>query len=138
MIQVTNQITIPPTELEERFVRSPGPGGQHVNKAATAVELRFDAKESASLSDPVRRRLLHLAGQQASKEGVIIIQAHRYRERERNREDARQRLVDLIRRAAAVPRTRRRTRPPARAKHRRLENKRKRGERKRLRRKPEI
>lgn len=137
MIRITNKIAIDPAALEERFTRSPGPGGQHVNKTATAVELRFDTR-TAGLPEPVRQRLLRLAGSRASGEDVIIIQAHRHRSGERNREDARERLYDLIRRAAIQPRPRRRTHPTAAARRRRLDNKRRRGERKRLRHKPEA
>jgi ribosome-associated protein len=136
MFRVTAAIRINPNELSERFVRSPGPGGQHVNKTATAVELRFDAAQSPALAEPVRARLLRLAGNRANNDGEIIIQAHRYRSRERNREDARKRLFNLIRRAATPPRPRRKTHPSAAARERRLQAKHQRGERKRQREKP--
>src|SRR5699024_3272102 len=102
-------------ELQEKFVRSPGPGGQHVNTASTAVELRFYAAGNNDISEAVRERLLRLAGSRANAAGEIVIQAHRYRERERNREDARERLFRLIRRAAMRPQPRKRTRPSAAA-----------------------
>ena len=133
MIPITSNIALDEAELEERFVRSPGPGGQNVNKVATAVQLRFDAARSASLPEPVRRRLMRLAGRRASAEGVITIVAHRFRTRERNRVDAMMRLVDLIRQASHQPKPRRKTLPTKASKERRLAEKRERGLRKGLR-----
>ena len=134
MIDVTPQIALDESEIQVDFVRSSGPGGQNVNKVATAVQLRFDAANSPSLPDDVRHRLLHLAGNRVTDDGVIIIDARRYRSQERNRQDAIDRLVALIRRAAQRPRIRRKTRPSAASKQRRLETKRRQSEKKRLRR----
>jgi ribosome-associated protein len=123
MIRVTEAIRIDEREIEERFIRSSGPGGQNVNKVATAVQLRFDARGSRSLPDEVRYRLIRLAGKRLAGDGVLVIEARRFRTRERNREDARDRLVQLIRIAAEPPKRRRKTRPPAKAGALRLEGK---------------
>ncbi|MDP6564991.1 MAG: alternative ribosome rescue aminoacyl-tRNA hydrolase ArfB [Alphaproteobacteria bacterium] len=133
MIPVTPSISLAEGEVEVRFIRAPGPGGQHVNKVATAVQLRFDAAHSPALSGPVRRRLARLAGRRMTKEGVVVLTANRFRSQERNRRDAIGRLVELIRQAAAPPKPRRPTRPGAAVKRRRLEGKRRRGEIKRRR-----
>ncbi len=124
MIQITPRIRIDPLELEERFIRSPGPGGQNVNKVETAVQLRFDVAGSRSLPEDVRRRLIRLGGRRVDNNGVLMIEAHRFRTRERNREDARERLVELIRRAAHKPKPRVATKPTRASKERRLETKR--------------
>ena len=123
MIQVTDTIAIDERELEERFVRSPGPGGQHVNKVSTAVELSFDAARSPALPEPVRERLLRLAAGRLSAEGMVVIEAHRYRSQERNRRDALERLIALIQQATLVQKPRKATRPTRRSQERRLEGK---------------
>src|SRR5262249_37757658 len=102
MIRITPSISIGEDELEEYFIRASGPGGQNVNKLASAVQLRFDVRRSPSLPDDVRTRLERLAGKRLTRDGVIVINAQRHRTQERNREDARERLVDLIRRAAVA------------------------------------
>lgn len=133
-MQVNADIQIPEQELEFRFVLASGPGGQNVNKVATAVQLRFDASRSASLPEPVRERLAVLAGSRMTKEGVVVITAKRHRTQERNRQDARERLLDLLRRAAQPPKKRRPTRPSRAARERRLRDKRARSEKKQARR----
>jgi ribosome-associated protein len=135
MIPVTNAISIDEREVEERFVRASGPGGQNVNKVATAVELRFDVARS-SLPDPVKQRLASLAGARLSREGVLVIQAREHRTQAQNREAARTRLLALIARAAVRPKKRRATKPHAAARERRLGEKKKKGEIKARRRAP--
>jgi ribosome-associated protein len=134
MIRVTPSISIAERELEEHFIRASGPGGQNVNKLASAVQLRFDVRRSPSLPDDVRARLEHLAGSRLTREGVLVIDAHRHRTQARNRQDARERLMDLIRRAAVAPRPRRATKPTAGARERRLDSKKRRATIKGLRR----
>lgn len=133
-IPVTETIGIDSGELHFDFIRSSGPGGQHVNKTATAVQLRFDVASSPSLPEPVRQRLIRLAGNRLTVDGVLIIEARRFRSQDRNREDAVERLLALIRMATTVPKRRRATKPSQAAKKRRLVAKRQRGEVKRTRR----
>jgi ribosome-associated protein len=132
-LRITESVTLDDGELEERFVRSSGPGGQNVNKVATAVELRFDVRGSPSLPGEVRVRLARLAGRRLTDEGVLVIRADRFRTQERNRDDARQRLFDLIKQACIVPKRRIKTKPPRASKERRHEAKAKRSHVKRLR-----
>jgi ribosome-associated protein len=136
MIRITDSIAIDESEIEQDFIRASGPGGQHVNKAATAVQLRFDVAHSPSLPDTVRKRLSRLAGKRMTGEGVLIIEAKRFRTQERNRQDAVERLVELIRRAAQSPKTRRKTRPSRAAREQRLREKRRRSQIKRSRQSP--
>ena len=134
MIRISAAIAIDEREVEESFLRSPGPGGQNVNKLETAVQLRFDVRRSPSLPEPVRRRLELLAGQRLTKDGVLILSARSHRTRERNRAEALEKLVELIRRAAVAPRPRRPTKPTKASKERRLETKERRARNKQLRR----
>jgi ribosome-associated protein len=130
MIQITDTISIDENEIHEDFIRSSGPGGQNVNKVATAVQLRFDVRNSPSLTDDVRDRLVQLAGRRMTENGELIISAQRFRTQARNREDALNRLVELIRKAAQKPKPRRKRKPSPIARQRRLEEKRKRSEKK--------
>src|SRR5579872_3678858 len=122
-IMITDEISIDESELAESFILSSGPGGQNVNKVASAVQLRFDAAGSPSLPDDVKQRLLRLAGKRVSRDGVLMLVARSSRRQERNREDARERLIGLIRQAAEVPAERRATRPTRGSVERRLEKK---------------
>jgi ribosome-associated protein len=123
MIQVTGRISLDDSEIEESFIRASGPGGQHVNKTDSAVQLRFNARTSPNLTDDVRARLERLAGSRLTLDGVIVITAEGYRSQLRNREDALERLLELIRRAAVPPVPRRPTRPTLGSKKRRLDSK---------------
>ncbi|MDY6950416.1 MAG: alternative ribosome rescue aminoacyl-tRNA hydrolase ArfB [Thermodesulfobacteriota bacterium] len=134
MIKVTSTISIDEREVQEVFIRASGPGGQNVNKVATAVQLRFEVGKSLSLPDDVRKRLIRLAGRRMTEGGVLIIEARRFRTQEQNRQDAMERLVQWVRRAAEKPKPRRKTRPTLESKRRRLEAKRRRAETKRMRR----
>ncbi len=127
MIEVGDGLAIGEEELTFTFIRAAGPGGQNVNKVATAAQLRFDAARSPSLAEPVRRRLLRLAGRRATADGVIVITARRFRSQERNRADALDRLAALIRRAAVPPARRIATRTPPGEKRARLAAKARRG-----------
>ncbi len=133
MIRITPTLSINEDELSEAFVRSSGPGGQNVNKVSTAVELRFDVARSPSLPEPVKARLTKLGGHRMTKDGVLIIQADRFRTQEANRKDARDRLVELIKAATIVPKKRIKTKPTRASKERRVEGKKKRSTVKKMR-----
>jgi ribosome-associated protein len=134
MLRITDNIAIDDSELEESFVRASGPGGQNVNKVSSAVQLRFDARRSPSLPNDVAIRLMRLAGSRLTKEGVIVIVAQTHRDQSRNREEARERLADLIRQAVVKPTPRRKTKVPKAAKRQRVDEKKRRGSIKSLRR----
>ncbi|HXX11822.1 MAG TPA: alternative ribosome rescue aminoacyl-tRNA hydrolase ArfB [Burkholderiales bacterium] len=123
-IRITPALALDERDLQETFVRSPGPGGQNVNKVSTAVQLRFALEQSADLTAEVRRRLRALAGRRVTADGWLVIEANRFRSQARNREDARARLVELVRKAAHPPKPRRPTRPSVASKERRLRDKR--------------
>jgi ribosome-associated protein len=126
LIQITNTTALDETELHETFIRASGPGGQNVNKVTTAVQLRFHVRHSPSLPDDVRARLIRIAGKRVNTEGVIVIEASRFRAQEQNRADARARSIALIPQAAILPKTRRKTKPLRAAKERRLDGKKRR------------
>ena len=133
MIPVTPTIALDEAEIEDRFIRAGGPGGQNVNKVSSAVQLRFDAARSKALPDDVRARLKRLAGRRMTRDGVIVIEARRYRTQDSNRRDALARLVRLVERAAEPPGPRKKTRLSAAQRRRRLEAKRRRAALKRAR-----
>ncbi len=137
MIRITDRLAIAESEVRLSFVGASGPGGQNVNKVATAVLARFDAARSPSLPEAVRQRLMRLAGGRLTREGEVVIEAQRHRSQEMNRRDAIERLAELIRRAAQTPKRRRGTRPSRAAKERRLESKRRLSRRKGERRRPD-
>jgi ribosome-associated protein len=132
-VHVDARVSLQESELQEDFVRAPGPGGQNVNKVASAVQLRFDVAHSPSLPEDVRARLRRLAGRRLTGEGVLVIEAHRFRTQARNRDDARERLFALIRQAAVAPKKRKVTKPSAAVRERRLREKRMRAQIKRAR-----
>lgn len=132
-VRVTGSVTIPESELEFSSIRAQGAGGQHVNKASTAVQLRFDIASSGALTDEQKRRLTDLPDQRITRDGVIVIKSQEHRSRERNRAEAVARLVSLLRGGLEVPKPRKPTRPPRRAREERLRDKEKRGQLKKLR-----
>ena len=134
MLRITSHVTLDEREIEERFIRASGPGGQNVNKTSSAVQLKFKIVDSPSLPAAVRERLLRIGGARVDKRGVLTIEARRYRDQSRNREDALERLVKLIRKAAEKPVRRRPTKPTAGSRQRRLDDKLKRGKLKKSRR----
>jgi ribosome-associated protein len=123
LIPITNRLSIDERELEESFIQASGPGGQNVNKVATAVQLKFDARNSPSLPPDVRARLWKLAGRRISQDGVLLIVAREHRTQERNRAEARQKLIDLLKAATVQPRVRKATKPSKASKQRRLDSK---------------
>lgn len=136
MIRITSQISIDESELQESFIRASGPGGQHVNKTETAVQLRFDVRRSPSLPNDVALRLMQLAGSRMSQDGVLVITAQSERSQKRNREEALARLIELIRRAAVRPKKRKATKPTRASRERRLQKKKQRSVIKSMRRAP--
>jgi ribosome-associated protein len=136
MIAINDDLTLDEREISETFIRASGPGGQNVNKVASAAQLRFDMRNSPSLPAAVKARLERLAGRRLTQDGVVVITARRFRSQERNRDDARERLVALIRRAAEPPTPRRKTRPGAAQREKRLATKARRAAVKRRRRSP--
>lgn len=133
MIQISPQLQIDERELQFDFIRSAGPGGQNVNKVATAVQLRFDIANSPALASDIKGRLLQLAGNRVTADSVLLIEAKRFRTQEQNREDAIQRFIELIRKASIPPKPRKKTKPTAASKTKRLHTKKIKGELKRLR-----
>ena len=134
MLEITQTLHLADEELHFDYIRSAGPGGQNVNKVATACQLRFDVRQSTSLPEPIKARLIKLAGSRMTDEGVLVLEAKRFRTQEQNRTDAIQRLTALIQKAAIEPKTRRATRPSLNAKAERVSSKKKRGETKQARR----
>jgi ribosome-associated protein len=130
MLPINSSLQIPESELVESFVRASGPGGQNVNKVASAVELRFDVAQSSALPEPLRARLLARRDRRLTADGVLVIQASRFRDQARNREDARERLADIVRAALHVPKKRVATKPTRASKERRIASKKKRSQHK--------
>ncbi len=137
MIEITPGLLLDDRELQIEFVRASGPGGQNVNKVSTAAQLRFDVRASA-IPQEVKARLIHLAGNRITSEGILLIEARRFRTQEHNREDAIQRFTDLIRKALVEPKKRRKTKPTQSSKEERIQEKKRRGEIKKMRRSQDI
>ena len=133
MIHISDTIILNENEVQLDFIRASGPGGQNVNKVSSAVQLRFNVAETTAFNDPIRERLIKIAGKRMTSDGILIIKAQRYRSQEQNRQDAVDRLVEMIQKAIEVPRHRRATRPTAASKKRRLATKHRRGDLKRRR-----
>jgi len=136
MLEISPNLQIPDSELSESFIRASGPGGQNVNKVASAVELRFDVAHSAVLPEPLRARLLARRDRRLTADGVLVIQANRFRDQARNREDARARLIEIVRAALHVPKKRVATKPTRGSQERRIASKKKRAQHKQSRSKP--
>ncbi|MEZ5757632.1 MAG: alternative ribosome rescue aminoacyl-tRNA hydrolase ArfB [Emcibacteraceae bacterium] len=133
MLTISNTIKIDENEIEVRFIRSPGPGGQHVNKVESAVQIRFNAKENKAINDAMYKRLKIISGQRMTSDGIIVLTANNTRSQIRNRDDAIQRLAGLLKEASILPKTRKKTNPTLASKTRRLESKKKKGTLKKLR-----
>ncbi len=133
MLKISDELSIPDAEIEFSAIRAPGPGGQNVNKVSSAIHLRFDIAQSAALSDDIKERLLALNDRRISKSGVVVIKSSRFRNQEKNKEDALRRLAELVRKAFEVPKPRKKTRPSRLAREKRLEEKSRRSRLKQLR-----